>query len=233
MCALPEHLQKNESRGEGTGTDLDNKAQGKWKRAWTAFSHKCPQGLAFLMQGIPWTKYAIPFFPVLRKWREFPVMLLGYNCPRWMGTGDVSVLFVPQFVRKWIGIWTPKEPWTATEMNKANPHFDRGHVTTLVPYGPSPIQDSVFGWSFQLTWPLHAVLSFRADARLDAPGVPTHNAKSRAFWRKMNGIFRKRYMNNPKKADEFVFFARGGFGRWDSGDDYFVAPDITIQFDYN
>lgn len=241
LCALPEKLQKNDIP-DGDGTDHDNAAQKFWKRSVTAFGPRCPQipwyklsAWTWIRQSVPFTSWSLPLFPVLKRWREFPVVLAAFNCPRWMGAEDKSILFVPQFVNRWVWPWTNKGPITVTEMQKENEWFDRGHVTTLPGhYGPSPIQDMSYGWSFQLTWPgLHVVLSFRADAREDGPGVPASTSASRSFWRKMNHIFRSGFMDDPQKAKEFVFFARGIFGRWDSGDWFFVAPDLTVQFDYN
>lgn len=161
ICALPEHLKDHGSTPIGDGTDHDNSVQRAWKRAWTAFGPRCPQGLTFLRQAIPWTNFSIPYFPVLKKWREFPKVLLAYNVPRWMGLEDKSVLFIPQFVGRLIGFWTPTEPWTATEMQQGNEWYQRGHVTSLRPYGPSPIQKLAYGWSWQLTWPLHFAISYR------------------------------------------------------------------------
>lgn len=238
--ALPPHLQG--TTAEGTGRDHDNIVQKQWKLADKAFGPRCPKVAWYKLAAwsvirfqIPFTGIGVPIIPALKRWREFPVVIAAYNCPRWMGAEDKSILFVPQFMSRWIWPWTKKGPITVTEMKADNPFYQRGHVTTLPGlYGPSPIQGFAYGWSWQLTWPgFHGVLSFRADAREDGPGVPAHTSKSRAFWRKMNGIFRKKYLSDPRKRDEFVFFARGLFGRWTSGDMYYVAPAVTVQFDYN
>lgn len=167
-CALPEHLQKDPF-AEGDGTDWDNSAQRWWDRGWTAFGYRCEKGWTWLRQGIPWTKYSIPYFPVLRQWRKFPKLLLGYNVTRWMGEQDHSVVFVAPYVNKWLFPWSRRTNLPATEMQNSNEQFDEPILLEhLRNYGPSPIQY----WAdvhFQLTWPLHVVFSINKKRKNKTP----------------------------------------------------------------
>ena len=242
-CALPDHLKGTTAKSDDMETDFDNPAQENWKRSWKAFGPRCPKipwyklnAWSALRLPIPFTKFALPFFPVLKRWREHPALLIGYNIPRWVAPGDVSVLFVPQFMKRWVFPWTQRGKITVTETKQGAKNYDMGHVVDGIrkAYAPSPIQNNTYGWSFAWTWPgLHLVISYRADAREDGPGISADTHKSRMFWRWLNSKLRKRYLDHPVKSNEFVVFFRGIIGRWDSLDDYYVAPATTLQLDYN
>jgi len=86
-------------------------------------------------------------------WRRVPILLVGYNCTRWMTPGDRDVILVG---------W--KAGLSCGNINMEN-------------YGPSPLQ-KFSKWGFSLVWPLHfefhyqfnkgKVLLFRIGARWDS-----------------------------------------------------------------
>lgn len=79
----------------------------KWvPRGWNAFSHRCSG------------------------WRKVPILLVGYNCTRWMTPGDRDVIHV---------------------LSKTGLSF--GGIN-MPDYGPSPLQ-KFSKWGFSLVWPLH------------------------------------------------------------------------------
>lgn len=230
LDALPPHLQKDPF-AEGDGTDGDNAAQ-KWhSRAWTAFGPRVEkQRWTWARVGIPFTKLSLPVFPVLARWRLFPLILAGYNVARWMGPEDKTVIFVGRFVQKFIWWRTDQYQVPAIEMEPGHPKFNES-ITAMIrgrlwwaakerfiiqyAYGPSPIQKFAFGWSWAITWPAHFVLSYR---RRVAPNEKVWN------W--------LRKITKQKKDGEFILFFRIG-GRWDSKDMYFIFPATAFGFDWN
>lgn len=106
-CALPEKLDEPE---EWKGTDWDNWFQRPLLKIkhWFAFGPRCPQGLTFALIFFPFVFFfpvkillgmALPIFqslwwylvpilpiPVLKKWRETPIVLFAIRGPgawRW------------------------------------------------------------------------------------------------------------------------------------------------------
>ena len=82
--ALPKHLQSWEA---WVGKDDDDHWYTRWRKyvkAWSAFGPRSPKGIAFAFILFP------PFIiPVLRKWREFPIVLValsGGGPLRWEST---------------------------------------------------------------------------------------------------------------------------------------------------
>ena len=70
-------------------------------------------------------------------WRRFPILLIGYNVPRWMDAYDKEVK-VCDAENRWV--------------------FLRKYPDC----GPSPLQ-KFGGFSWQITWPLHFALSLADD----------------------------------------------------------------------
>lgn len=68
---------------------------------------------------------------------------------------------LPETIKQWRIVRLTDAEFTATEQKSEQETFDRGHLSTLDGYGPSPIQKLRFGWSWSLTWPLHFALSYR------------------------------------------------------------------------
>lgn len=228
--ALPPRLQEN-LFPHGDGTDGDNAAQQYHSRAWTAFGPRVEkQRWTWARIGIPYTRFSVPVCPVLAKWRLFPKLLIGYNVARWMAMDDWSVIFVGRFVSKMFWPWTSLYQLPVIEMQPDNQKYGesltamvRGRLWDTIEknyfiayaYGPSPIQKFAFGWSWQLTWPLNGVISYR---RKIGP-----NDK---FWQWLGKITKQ------KNEAEFVWFFRFG-GRWDSKDMYYVFLSAAFGFDWN
>lgn len=154
--ALPAHLQKDPF-AEGDKTDHDNPAQRWWSRCWTAFGPNATEETGWVGIPIPYTRYRIPLFPLQAKWRRFPIVLIAYNVPRWMGKKDNPAFVNFEMVNRLI--WLQRDVVMTDE-------------NTRVKYqvGVSPIQKP---FSFALTWPLHFVItgkkmSFRIGARWDS-----------------------------------------------------------------
>lgn len=111
-CALPGHLK--------------GKLHNDWiwpmcyiPRGWTAFGHRCANWLT--------------------KWRQFPLLLIGYGVRRWKTATDSTVYH--EGCRRW-AFWIKEREC-----------------------GPDPLQ-KLTPWSFQIAWPLHFSFHIKMSERI-------------------------------------------------------------------
>lgn len=171
--ALPYHLRVN-PYPKGDGTDHDNKAQQYWSRCWTSFGFRAnPQRWTWARQGLPFLKWSLPVCPLLARWREVPVLILGYNVTRWLNNLDAMEFYDYNFSRKLYFIGREK-------LNK--------NLKPMDATGPSPIQYHS-KWGFALTWPLHFAFWYQSSSRIGAHDNTVLFFRIGARWDSGDGYF--------------------------------------------
>lgn len=144
LTAVPPHLQINDYKAVGKGTDWDVFGLRYIPQHWMAFGPNATEKIGWitllpipcwfqwheidlkmfghtftfsLPEPIKWTRLVFPI-PVPAKWRRFHLLIIGKGITRWEGQNAKSQLFIAPYVEGWhSSFFGRRNNLPATEMN--------------------------------------------------------------------------------------------------------------------
>ena len=150
LSAVPPHLQVNDYKAVGTGTDWDVFGLRYIPQHWFAFGPNAKEKIGWitllpipycfkwrevdfkvfgqhitlnLPEPVKWTRIVFPI-PVPAKWRRHHLLIIGKGITRWESQNSRSVLFVAPYAEGWqSSFFGRRNHLPATEMNPGNAEF--------------------------------------------------------------------------------------------------------------